>query len=376
MKLWNPGQELVLTGMRWREWSALARQCFATSGRGSAPRYLRLTLQSALNEIIARQEEAAAPSPPATAPLFVLGCWRSGTTWLHRLLACDPARSSPTLLQTLNPHTFAFLQGQKGAPWARHLYGRWARFHWGRRLHRWQRPSDAMETGPEYPGEDEFAMLMLARSDLLQHLVGRDKATHWARYLALNLSAQEYEQWQRQWLWFLGKVAARNPQRPLLLKSPNHTARLHSLLKIWPDARFVHLHRHPYEVFQSLSAHLERVEQIGDRLEPRWRSSEESALELYNQLYGPYLARRGGLPRQQLVEVAYHELCVDPLGQLQRVYRQLELPGWNRAEPRLRALLHSQQGYRTTAHTQLSTQQRLKVASCWGEAFEAFGYRP
>ncbi len=376
MTFWNPGQELVLTGMRWREWSALARQCFATSGRGSAPRYLRLTLQSAINELIARQEEVAPSPPPPTAPLFILGCWRSGTTWLHRLLTCDPDLASPTLLQTLNPHTFAFLQGRAGPAWARRLYGRWARFHWGRRLHRWKRPSDAMETGPDYPGEDEFAMLMLARSDLLQHLVGRDKAHYWARYLELDLSPQEHQLWQRQWLWFLGKVAAPNPQRPLLLKSPNHTARLGSLLNIWPEARFVHLHRHPYEVFQSLSAHLERVESLGDRLEPRWRSPELSALELYSRLYRPYLARREGLPPEQLVEVGYRQLCEDPVGQLQRIYRQLEMPGWDRAEPKLRALLQSQRNYRSTIHLPLSPTQRQQVASHWGEAFEAFGYRP
>ena len=39
--------------------------------------------------------------------------------------------------------------------------------------------------------------------------------------------------------------------RPLVLKSPPHTARIRLLLEMFPEARFVHIHRHPYQVFRS-----------------------------------------------------------------------------------------------------------------------------
>jgi hypothetical protein len=42
--------------------------------------------------------------------------------------------------------------------------------------------------------------------------------------------------------------ASKYAPKPLLLKSPVHTARIPLLLKLFPRARFVYLHRNPYEV--------------------------------------------------------------------------------------------------------------------------------
>ena len=42
----------------------------------------------------------------AEAPIFVIGHWRTGTSLLHELLACDPRFSYPTTYQCLEPHHF------------------------------------------------------------------------------------------------------------------------------------------------------------------------------------------------------------------------------------------------------------------------------
>ena len=39
--------------------------------------------------------------------------------------------------------------------------------------------------------------------------------------------------------------------KPLLIKSPVHTARVGLLLDIFPRARFVYIHRHPLQVWDS-----------------------------------------------------------------------------------------------------------------------------
>lgn len=55
-------------------------------------------------------------------------------------------------------------------------------------------------------------------------------------------------------LWRRQEVILPKPKR-LLLKSPCHTGRVRLLLKLFPDARFVYVHRHPLDVFLS-SAHM------------------------------------------------------------------------------------------------------------------------
>ena len=39
-------------------------------------------------------------------PLFIIGHWRTGTTLLHELLACDPHLAFPNTYSCLAPHHF------------------------------------------------------------------------------------------------------------------------------------------------------------------------------------------------------------------------------------------------------------------------------
>lgn len=46
-----------------------------------------------------------------------------------------------------------------------------------------------------------------------------------------------------------GDEAAKNLR--MLIKSPVHTSRVKLLLTLFPEAQFIYIHRHPYQVFQS-----------------------------------------------------------------------------------------------------------------------------
>ena len=87
-----------------------------------------------------------------------------------------------------------------------------------------------------------------------------NRARHFGRFLSFeDASPAEFARWQQSFLWFLRKVtfacSARRtspgwPQgpQPLLIKSPVHTARISTLLQMFPDARFIFIHRDPLEV--------------------------------------------------------------------------------------------------------------------------------
>lgn len=364
--------------MRLDDWLPLAGACFHWGAPRFWPRLLRLTLQSCWNEGMARLEEASLGTaidrqqPPP--PLFVLGCWRSGTTWLHRLLGCDPGMAFPTTLQVLNPHTFALLEGRLPgwrARWSRRLYQVWARLCWGGEALSWKRLSDGLPMALEQPGEDEYAMLMQGRSDLLAHLVGRRRAGHFRRYLTLSqLEPGERRQWQRLWLRFLGKLSLHYPGRRLVLKSPNHTARVRSLLELHPEASFLHIHRHPFEVYRSFRRHLELIFKWGDVLEPGRPDPEELCLELYDTLYAAYLRDREAIPPGQLYELSYDGLKRDPVGQLEAAYRALGLPNFERVRLRLPRVNE----HRETAHPPLDGATQERIRQRWGRYFVAFGY--
>jgi hypothetical protein len=43
-------------------------------------------------------------------------------------------------------------------------------------------------------------------------------------------------------------VVSKDKPKPLLIKSPVHTARIPLLLRLFPKAKFIYMHRNPYEV--------------------------------------------------------------------------------------------------------------------------------
>jgi hypothetical protein len=88
--------------------------------------------------------------------------------------------------------------------------------------------------------------------------------------------AQQQQQQQRGG----GGVPLASP-KPLLIKSPVHTARVRTWLKLFPGAKFIYIHRHPLEVFKS-AAHMANTYYYHTFLQVL---IDHSATEPLNELY-------------------------------------------------------------------------------------------
>ena len=100
------------------------------------------------------------------------------------------------------------------------------------------------------PLEDEFATFGTMSSPFLGWIFPR-WADYYDRYLTFRaIPEDEVDRWKAS-LVLLYKKLTWKFGRPLLLKSPPHTGRIALLLKMFPDARFVHIHRDPFAVFRS-----------------------------------------------------------------------------------------------------------------------------
>lgn len=330
------------------------------------PRALLLTAASLPTAIDRwREDRRYGPAVDAVAvppPVFVLGHWRTGTTHLHNLLAADPRLAFPNLFQAFNPHTFLLNEARLArlvAPWLP-----------GRRL------MDDVRVGLDTPQEDEFALA--AATGLSPYLgwVFPRRRAHYDRYLTFRAAAPaEVARWKAALLQFARKLTLKHG-RPLVLKSPPHTARVRLLLDVFPDARFVHVRRDPYAVFQS-TRHFERTAapalavqriNLGDL--------DDRILGRYAEVYDAYLAETGLVPPGRLHEVRYEDLRADPVGVLRRLYVGLGLPDFEAARPAVEAHLGSVGDYRPNAFRPLDPPDRRRVAAAWGRYFDAFGYDP
>jgi hypothetical protein len=293
-------------------------------------------------------------------PIFIIGHWRSGTTLAHNLLAQDPQFAFPTTYQCLFPGHFLLserLVGKITSP-----------------LVPKKRPMDNMAAGWEQPQEDEIALCLLTLVSPYLLLVFQGNRQAYGRYFDLQgISGAELARWKKAFVWFLKKLTWKYG-RPVLLKSPSHSYRVKLLLEMFPGARFVYLTRDPYVVFDS-SMHLRRVlyEQNG-LAAPVFDGMKEDVLKTFEHLVETFEAEKSCIPEGQLCEVRFEDLERDSLAEVERIYRELRIEGFDAVRPRLVQYLHTLEGYHKNPH-EIEPELRREVRARWGLAFERYGYR-
>ncbi len=287
------------------------------------PRLAVLLFFSTLSTILSLPERLAIAAwlsirprrvAPHEAPVFVLGYYRSGTTWLQTLLSLDPGLRTPIWLEALSPHTFVLT-------WAilRILLVPFLLL---------VRIRAVSPLGATLPAEDDFALCNWARSSVIAgRAVLPGEQDFYNRFHDLEqLSRQERERWQRHELAFVGKLMLTAGDRRLLLKSPSHTARVRHLLRLFPGAKFIHISRPPRVVFQSNLALIKGL-QDAFRLTPPIDAArqEEMIVAEYLATMERYVADRALIPPGDLAELRLQDLAADPLGEIERIYGALGL---------------------------------------------------
>ena len=136
----------------------------------------------------------------------------------------------------------------------------------------------------------------------------------------------------------------------------------------------MHVHRNPYEVFQSSC----RTLSIGPPLLQMQRFDfsdlEELVLGRYEALYDMFLDQRSLVPKGNLYEMSFDTLTRDPLGAVQTLYRELSLQGFDDIQNNLRTYVDSLAGYKPNRHTELSESSAQRVAERWRRFFSSWGY--
>jgi omega-hydroxy-beta-dihydromenaquinone-9 sulfotransferase len=161
-----------LDGIDARDWWRLLRENRFAVDPVYWPRAARVSYASARTSAYRASEDRkygrAVAGTEIQPPLFVLGHARSGTSYLHRLLAMDDRFAYPNQYQTNHPHTFLTTETRHADRMAAALLG--------------TRVADNMAGGVTLPAEDEFALSLLTRCS---PLLGWTFPRHWDRYLAI-----------------------------------------------------------------------------------------------------------------------------------------------------------------------------------------------
>lgn len=294
-------------------------------------------------------------------PIFIIGCWRTGTTYLHDLFACDPELGYPTTYECMIPSHFLLTE-------------RLARF-WFKFLLPKTRPPDNVSTGFDRPQEDEFALCNMGQHSPLLTMAMPRRGPVDMDYLDLrDVTDKERKAWTDALKWFVRRVAFHQGKR-LVLKSPTHTARLPLLLKLFPGARFVYISRHPLSVYPS-NVHLWRSMNSTQGLQNPARDEgwlQEFVLGTFMRMFERYEEDRKLVPPGHLVEISYEELVARPKAVMSDIYSRLELGDFARAEPAVDEYLSGTKDYKTNSY-ELAQGMKSVVMSRWASYARRFGY--
>lgn len=293
-------------------------------------------------------------------PIFILGHWRSGTSMLHNLMALDTRFSFPTIFQIYNPNTFLV-----SFPMLRKRL---------EKLKEQKRPMDELRVRYNDPGEEEFAIsVMCLRSPVLAWVFPKNE-NHYDRFLTFkNASPREIADWKHAFLQFIKKLSFNN-DRPVLLKSPQNTARIKLLLELFPEARFIHIHRNPYHTFQSTFHLYENTVANFYMQKPSGLNLTRSILDRYNDMYDAFFEQRTLIPEKNYVEICFEEFEQDYMNSIASIYERLNLPDFSEFRPQLLAELTKYQKHRKNKYSASDDVWRKQVARRWAQSFDEWKY--
>ena len=294
-------------------------------------------------------------------PVFLLGYGRSGTTHLHNLLWKDPQ--------------FGVLSNYQAATQPFALTGRgWLERRLEGRLPS-KRPMDNVAITLDSPQEEEIGLLNATEHAPL-HFMSFPRAlpSIYDDYVCdLGRDAAKLEGFREAYLEVVRKATVLSEGRRLALKTPTNTGRIPFLLEMFPGAKFVHIVRNPYLVYQSMRNMYRKILPREVLQEFDWDEVDAWMVEGYRQLMGRYLDDRKRIPEARLFEIRYEELDERPVEVLRRLYAALDLPGFERALPEFERYL-SELGTFEKNRFEFPADAVEVVNQRWGFALDEFGY--
>lgn len=353
---WQPR---IWNGMTVSASRSLLAGNFSRVGLRRYPLLLSVVATACINSMAVRLS-GLKPPPPAQSPIFILGFWRSGTTWLHDLLAADQRHVAPTTVQCLFPRSFPVAEFL--APVVDRLIPK-------------GRPMDAMAVAPGSLQEDEFAILNAGLASPYRYfafpsaMAGTiDSVGCWPETEAERMA------WLGVWRRFIDQVAFRSGGRRPVLKSPAHTGRIAQILKAYPNAQFVHISRDPESLLASnlnMFAAFTATQTFEARIASR-TARTETVFRLFRRVYDAYFAEREMIPTGNLLEIGYEDLIDDPAASARRVYSFLQ--GEETMPEEVRSLISARRDYRPGRHEALTGEVLGRLRREWADYSQAFGY--
>jgi hypothetical protein len=281
------------------------------AGRAFTHRWLTRLIAGRVRLAQSATADPAIDDEAIVAPVIVAGAPRTGTTFLHGLLAQNPDLRAPQGWELLYPSPPPDAHTPDDDP---RVVAADDELTWP------QRQSEGMMSIHRYTGRmHKECLSAMSFSFRSEEFISRYRVPRYVEWLQACDMTPAYDMHRR----VLQSLQRRAPTSRWVLKSPVHLNNLPCVLATYPDARIVITHREPTEVLgsvTSLVANLRRA--FSDRVD------EVEIAHYHLDLYGRVLDSLVDLdlPADRVVHIGQRRMIADPQGTLDSLADRFGLP--------------------------------------------------
>jgi len=243
-------------------------------------------------------------------PVVIVGLARSGTTRLHRLLACDPAFLSLRAWESLNPVPWPESFGSTKDP-------RLTATEQGLKFIFWVMPQmAAVHPLGASEVEEEVGLIEHAFSSQLHEVT--KKIPTFAKWLMEHDQTFAYA-YMTELLKLVEWFRDDPPGKTWILKSPQHMQDLDALLNVFPEAKLIFSHRDPLKVVGSAcSMTWNSIVRDTDNIDPLWVGQEWFGK--IEAMLHKTLRVRETVPDEQQLDILYSNINEDWQREVEKIY--------------------------------------------------------
>lgn len=297
-----------------------------------------------------------------TAPVFVMGHWRSGTTLVQYLLSRDKnfGNFDPAFNFAFNYYNVLgwlfrpLVKGQLSET----------------------RPQDNMRFEMDLPLEEYMAFAKIEADSLYavnyfpQSFNRYMNNSYWQ-----DLPAKKAEKLKKKYDRMLRKCSEYSNHKRLLLKSPDNTGRISVLHEMYPDAKFINIYRNPYTVIRStLHMYDSTMDMWTTQPLPDRGDFEDWVIDNFVRMYRNYFAFLQTAPEGCIYEIRFEDFEKDPFPYLKEAYEKLGLGDYEAAKAGFEEYWQQEADYKKNTF-EYPEHLKKKIEDKLGFYFEHYGYR-
>jgi len=294
-------------------------------------------------------------------PIFIIGHWRTGSTFLHQLMSLDPNLAAPTLFQVAVPDSFLV-----SYPYYKPIFKKVVSKH---------RPMDQVIIGMDEPQEDEYAIFRMTNFSPLESLVFPKSQSYFLNHgNPFVPSGTEIFKWKSDVKHFYKKLAFRSKKR-IISKNPFNSFRICLLHELFPKARFINIVRHPESVIPS-TIHMWKILAKQNSLNDKGSDPEfKEVVGFLKVLMDKIEEDRKSLPPGTITDIRFEDLEQNPVKIIKMIYQDLHLPFSETLNDRIRNFMEQNKSFSKNIFT-LSDNERDYISQELGNHMVDWKYMP